>query len=68
MNQQWCCLYLKVRCVCAILPHMSDDEVGWRDEEVADSLESCADGMMYFPDTGLRNYLCTMEKKAYSSY
>lgn len=42
---------------------MSDDQVGWRDEEVVDSLESRADGMMYFADAGLRNYLCTMEKK-----
>lgn len=42
---------------------MSDDQVGWRDEEVVDSLESRADGVMYFADAGLRNYLCTMEKK-----
>lgn len=42
---------------------MGDDQVGWRDEEVVDPLESCADGMMYFADTGLRNYLCTMKKK-----
>lgn len=45
---------------------MSDDQVGWRDEEVGDSLESCADGMMYFPDTGLRNYLCAMKKKVHT--
>lgn len=41
----------------ADLPHMSDDEVSWRDEEVVYPLESCADGMMNFPNTGLRNYL-----------
>lgn len=43
--------------VCAALPHVSDNEVGWGNEEVVDSLESCADGMMYFSHTGLRNYL-----------
>lgn len=45
---------------------MSDDQVGRRDEEVVDSLESCADGMMYFPDTGLRNHLCTKGKKKHT--
>ena len=44
-------------CVCADLPNVSDDEVGWRNEEVVDSLESCADGSMDFSDTGLRDYL-----------
>lgn len=39
---------------------MSDDQVGWRNEEVVDPLESCADGVMYFSHTGLRNYLSTM--------
>lgn len=63
MNRRWCRLCFSVRRVCALLPHVSDDQVGWRDEEVVDSLESCADGMMYFADTGLRNYLCTMKKK-----
>lgn len=43
--------------VCAALPHVSDDEVGRRDEEVTDSLESCADGVMNFSNTGLKNYL-----------
>lgn len=50
--------------VCAALPHVSDDEVGWRNEEVIDSLESCADGMVYFSHTGLRNYLQTMHSAA----
>lgn len=44
-------------CVRAVLPHVSDDEVGWRNEEVVDPLESCADGVMHFSHTGLRNYL-----------
>lgn len=50
--------------MCAALPHVSDDEVGWRNEEVVDPLESCADGMMYFTHTGLRNYLQTMNGTA----
>lgn len=50
--------------VCAALPHVGDDEVGWRNEEVADPLESCADGMMYFSHTGLRNYLWTTHMTA----
>lgn len=41
----------------AILPHVSDDEVGRGDEEVVDSLESCADGVMHLSHAGLRNYL-----------
>lgn len=41
------------------LPHVSYDEISWRDEEVVHPLESCANGMMNFTHTGLRNYLQT---------
>lgn len=43
------------------LPHVSDDQVGGRDEEVADSLESRSDGVMHFAHAGLRNHLRTMK-------
>lgn len=40
------------------LPHMSDDQVGGRDEEVGDPLESCADGSVHFSHASLWNHLC----------
>lgn len=54
--------------MCVVLPHMGDDEVGWRNEEVVDPLESCADGMMYFSYTGLRNYLRTCTEQMNIKY
>lgn len=53
----WC--YLKP----GELPHVSDDQVGGRDEEVADSLESRSDGVMHFAYAGLRNHLRAMKKR-----
>lgn len=47
------------------LPHVSDDQVGGRDEEVADSLESRSDGVMHFAHTGLRNHLRTTESRSW---
>ena len=51
-------------CVCmcvrvCLVPDVCDDEVGGGDEEVADSLESCADGLVNFSNTGLGDYLRT---------
>lgn len=48
--------------VCAdvrVLPHVSDDQVGRRNEEVLDPLKSRVDGVMHFSHAGLWNYLCT---------
>lgn len=46
----------------ATLPHVSDDEVGWGNEEVIDPLKSCADSVMYFSHTCLRNDLWTTDR------
>ena len=42
-----------------LVPDVCDDEVGGGDEEVADSLEGCADGLVNFSNTGLGDYLRT---------
>ena len=57
------CLYARA-CVRAcmrvcLVPDVCDDEVGGGDEEVADSLEGCADGLVNFSNTGLGDYLRT---------
>lgn len=49
------------------LPHMSDDQVGGRDEEVGDPLESCADGPMHFSHARLWNHLCREQILQFSS-
>lgn len=53
--------------MCAVLPHMSDDEVGWRNEEVVDPLKSCPDGVVNFTYTGLRDNL-TKKKNIMKKY
>lgn len=50
------------------LPHMSDDQVGGRDEEVSDPLESCAAGSMHFSYACLWNHLCGEQIFQISSY
>lgn len=39
------------------VPDVSDDEVGWRDEEVINPLEGGADGVVHLSNTGLGNHL-----------
>ena len=53
------CVYVCARVRVCLVPDVCDDEVGGGDEEVADSLESCADGLVNFSNTGLGDYLRT---------
>ena len=47
-----------------LVPDVCDDEVGGGDEEVADSLEGCAGGLVNFSNTGLGNYLRTLWRRS----